>query len=197
MELHNSEMRISLIIVLLLIPMVGKSQVALPTFQGAHRAERPAENPLQSSGLSTDYTGGGWSYLMGYRFTPVVSGTITQLGGYFDGTKTVYLWQRSNGSFLGSASISDPNYSWVYADITAVRITAGTEYVVAAAINGSGGSRNNFSSDALPNIYGNITINYSCYKSGSFNSTTYPSSWDTETTTGHNWGRADITFVPD
>ena len=176
--------------------MVGKSQVALPTFQGAHRGGRPGENPLQSGGSSGITTGHTWDYLMGYRFTPVVNGTITQLGGYFDGTKTVYLWQRSNGSFLGSASISDPNYSWVYADITAVRITAGTEYVVAVAINGSGASRNSFSNN-LPNTYGNITINYSCYKSGSFNSTTYPSSWSQDAQTSYNWGRADITFVPD
>ena len=119
--------------------MVGNSQVALPTFQGAHRAERPAENPLQSSGLSTDYTDFNWNYLMGYRFTPQVNGKITQLGGYFNGTKTVYLWQRSNGSFLGSASISDPNNNWVYADITTVAVTAGTEYVVAVAVNNSGG----------------------------------------------------------
>ena len=173
------------------------AQVALPTFHGVHRVDKPAENPLQSSGVPLYAHNQSYSYLMGYRFTPQVNGKITQLGGYFNGTKTVYLWQRSNGSFLGSASISDPNYSWVYADITAVRITAGTEYVVAAAINGSGGSRNNFNSDALPNTYGNITINYTCYKSGTFNSTTYPSSWDTETTTSYNWGRADITFVPD
>ena len=37
MEHHNSDMRISLIIALFLIPMVGKSQMALPTFQGAQK----------------------------------------------------------------------------------------------------------------------------------------------------------------
>ena len=185
------------ILVFLFISWSLNAQVALPTFHGVHAsADKPAENPLQSSGLSTDYTDFNWNYLMGYRFTPQVNGKITQLGGYFNGTKTVYLWQRSNGSFLGSASISNPNNNWVYADITTVIVTAGTEYVVAVAVNNSGGSRNNFNSDNLPNTYGNITINYSCYKSGSFNSTTYPSSWSSETRADYNWGRADITFVP-
>ena len=171
------------------------AQVALPTFHGVHRVDKPAENPLQSSGVPLYAHNQSYSYLMGYRFTPQVNGKITQLGGYFNGTKTVYLWQRSNGSFLGSVSIN-PNNNWAYADISTVAVTAGTEYVVAVAVNGSGGSTMSFSSDNLPNTYGNITINYSCYKSGSnFSSTTYPS-WSSQTRVDYNWGRADITFVP-
>ena len=184
------------ILVFLFISWSLNAQVALPTFHGVHASvDKPAENPLQSSGLSADYQNQNYNYLMGYRFTPQINGKITQLGGYFDGTKTVYLWQRSNGSFLGSASISDPNNNWVYADITTVAVTAGTEYVVAVAVNSSGGSRNNFSGDNLPNTYGNITINYSCYVFGWSISTTYPSSWTSETRVDWNWGRADITFV--
>ena len=186
------------ILVFLFISWSLNAQVALPTFQGVHASvDKPAENPLQSSGVPLYAHNQSYSYLMGYRFTPQVNGKITQLGGYFDGTKTVYLWQRSNGSFLGSASISDPNNNWVYADITTVAVTAGTEYVVAVAVNNSGGSRNNFSGNNLPNTYGNITINYSCYVFGWSISTTYPSSWTSEIRVDWNWGRADITFVPD
>ena len=86
MELHKSDMRISLIIVLLIIPIVGNSQVALPTFQGAHRAERAAETPWGSNAGSPTNTEIGWNYMMGYKFTPQASGKVTKLGGYFRGT---------------------------------------------------------------------------------------------------------------
>ena len=53
MEHHNQDMRISLIIVLLLIPMVGKSQMALPTFQGAQKPHTIFEH-LQTLAVSLD-----------------------------------------------------------------------------------------------------------------------------------------------
>ena len=53
MDLHNSDMRISLIIALLLIPKVGKSQMALPTFQGAQKPHLIFEN-LQTLAVSLD-----------------------------------------------------------------------------------------------------------------------------------------------
>jgi len=180
------------------------AQIALPTFQAVHNPQSTTatlsgtpENPLQSSGLSISEYPSHWSYMMGYIFTPNVNGTITHIGGYFDGTKTTRLWQYSNGNLLASVSVSDPNYSWTYADITDVSVTAGTKYVVATAMNGSGGARVSFSSDRLPNDYGNITINYSCYRSGSYDSDTYPSYWTLENRTDYTWGMSDITFVPD
>ena len=176
------------------------AQIALPTFHAVHkphtRTSGTPENPLQSSGLSISQHPSYWPYMMGYIFTPNVNGTITHIGGYFDGTKTTRLWQYSNGNLLASVSVSDPNYSWTYADITDVSVTAGTKYVVATAINGSGAARVNFFLDQLPNTYGNITINNSCYKSGNYDSDTYPS-WTLENRTFYNWGMADITFVPD
>ena len=83
--------------------------------------------------------------MMGYIFTPNVNGTITHIGGHFDGTKTTRLWQYSNGNLLASVSVPDPNYSWTYVDITDVSVTAGTKYVVATAMNGSGSARVTFS----------------------------------------------------
>ena len=53
MEHHNSDMRISLIIALFLIPMVGKSQMALPTFQGAQKPHTIFEH-LQTLAVSLD-----------------------------------------------------------------------------------------------------------------------------------------------
>ena len=54
MELHNSEMRISLIIALFLIPKVGKSQMALPTFQGAQMPHTTIFENLQTLAVSLD-----------------------------------------------------------------------------------------------------------------------------------------------
>ena len=69
------------ILVFLFISWSLNAQVALPTFHGVHASvDKPAENPLQSSGLSAVATNLVYNYLMGYRFTPQVNGKITQLG---------------------------------------------------------------------------------------------------------------------
>ena len=176
------------------------AQIALPTFQAVHKPHSTTstlsgtpENPLQSSGLSITQRPNNYNYMMGYIFTPNVNGTITHIGGYFDGTKTTRLWQYSNGAFLASVSVPDPNYSWTYADITDVSVTAGTKYVVATAMNGTGSA---YFLISLPITYGNITINYTCYRNN-YDSDTFPPSWSTETVTNVNYGLSDITFVPD
>ena len=187
------------IIIVIISFIISNGQIALPTFQGVNASQNTSsgtpENPLQSSGRSVTGSNFGWSYLLGYRFTPQVNGTISQLGGYYNGTKTVYLWRWSDGSFLGSVSNSSSN-NWTYTDLESpVSVTSGTEYYVAVAINGtSGGSRFRFNS-SLPSTFGNITINRSYYKSGSFNSTTMPTSWSGNHQS-YTWGSADITFIP-
>ena len=186
-------MRISLIIVLLLIPKVGKSQVALPTFQGAHRAERPAETPWGSNAGSPSGTNQTWNYMMGYKFTPQTSGKVTKLGGYFNGTKTLRLWRVSSGELLASVSVTDPDNSWAYADITPVTVTSGVQYYVALYTNSNGGAYK--SGRSYPTTYGNIRIDKCSYKQ-SYNSDTYPSSFSGEPTS-YMYGMADITFVPD
>ena len=197
-------MLIRVVLLLFFLSLIN-AQIALPTFQAVHNPHNTTssgtpENPAQSSGISTDYTNGRWNYLMGYRFTPQVDGTITQLGGLFDGTKNVYLWQWSNGNYLGSVSVSDPNNSWAYSNLSsAVSVAAGTEYVVSVWVNSTGGTRMRFV-DNLPNTYGNITINSAVYEYNWSESTTMPSSWDlggNSAYTGYMWGLADITFVPD
>ena len=175
------------------------AQIALPSFQAVHKPHSAAsgtpENPLQSSGLSLTGSNVAWTYLMGYRFTPQTNGTVTQLGGLYNGTKTVYLWRWSDGLFLGSVSNSSSN-NWTYTNLeTAASLTSGTEYYVGVALNGSGGS---YSRTSLPNTIGNIKINYSAYlyDIGGFNSTTMPSSWTQSTRNNYYFGMPDITFVP-
>ena len=187
------------IIIVIFSFIISNGQIALPTFQGVNTSQSNSsgttENPLQSTGLSPDYTNQPQNYLLGFTFTPQFNGTITQLGGYYNNTKAVYLWKFSDGSFLGSVSNSSSN-NWTYTDLESpVSVTSGTEYYVAVAINGtSEGSRFRFYS-SLPNTFGNITINRSYYKSGSFNSTTMPTSWSGNNQS-YTWGSPDITFIP-
>ena len=190
------------IITLLFFFYTIKAQIALPTFQGIHNNQNnitgTPEYPLQAvvSGLSLDYNDATWDYSIGYRFTPNVNGTITQLGGSFDGGHTVRLWKRSDGSFLGSVVVSDPNNSWSYVDLSSsVSVTSGDEYVVMVYSNSNGMHRYRITG-SFPQTAGNITINYSCYVRY-YNSDNYPSSWTHETRTDYVWGVPDITFVPD
>ncbi len=192
MELHKSDMRISLIIVLLIITTAGKSQVALPTFQGAYRAAKPAETPWRSNAGSPSGINSTWNYMMGYKFTPQANGTVTKLGGYFKYTKTLRLWRVSSGELLASVSVSDPDNSWAYADITDVAVTSGVQYYVALYVNSNGGAYK--SGRSYPTTYGNIRIDKCSYKQ-SYNSDTYPSSLTD--VTNYMYGMADITFVPD
>ena len=173
------------------------AQIALPTFHAVHKSHTTTsgtpENPLGDQNISPTGTNIGWNYTMGYRFTPQVNGTITQLGGYFIGTKTVRLWQRSNENFLGSVSVSSSN-SWSYADLSSsVSVTAGTEYIVAVWLASSGGSYKNYWSG--PHTYGNILVSASCH-SRAHNSDSYPS-WTNINSTSYMYGMADITFIPD
>ena len=188
------------IIPLLFFFYVINAQIALPTFQGVHNNQNniagTPEYPNQAmvSGLSPAYENSTWDYSIGYRFTPNVNGTITQLGGRFNGDHTVRLWKRSDGSFLGSVVVPDPNNSWAYVDLSSsVSVTSGNEYIVMvySNSNGMGAFRIN-----LPQTVGNITINYSCYVQY-YNSDNYPSSWSHQTRTDYVWGLPDITFVPD
>ena len=175
------------------------AQIALPTFQGIQKVQNSVagipEYPSQTlnSGNSPAYQDRTWNYSIGYRFTPNVNGTITQLGGRFNGNHTVRLWKRSDGSFLGSVVVPDPNNNWSYVDLSSsVSVTSGNEYVVMVYSNSNGMGAFYAS---LPQTVGNITINYSCYKQN-YNSDTYPSSFDNETRTDYLWGLPDITFVP-
>ena len=158
------------------------AQIALPTFHAVHKSHTTSgdcngtpETPWGSNSGSATNTGYGWSYMMGYKFTPQVDGCITKLGGYFDGSKTVRLWKVSSEELLAKVTVPDPNYSWTYADITSVSVTSGEQYYVAVAMGGSGGCYRNVGSgsSSFPNTYGNIIIDANTYRSN-YDSDTYP-----------------------
>ena len=124
---------------------------------------------------------------MGYQFIPQVSGKVTKLGGFFNGTKKVRLYD-SSGSVLAMADVTAAN-SWGYADITPVQVTAGQTYTVAVNLAGSGGSYRNLGTAPLPKTFGKIQILKSVYRASS-------DLVPTSSSTGM-YGQADIEFVPD
>lgn len=106
----------------------------------------------------------GWEYTMGYSFTPTSSGQITKLGGYFNGTKTVTLW-NSSGTALASASVACAN-TWCAQAITPVSVSSGQTYYVGVYLASSGGAYFNL---ANPQTATGLTLNGSVYQSGNAN----------------------------
>jgi uncharacterized repeat protein (TIGR02543 family) len=143
---------------------------------------------LQSCNIITSPTCGAHNdYTMGYKFTPNTNGQITNLCGYFNGTKTVKLYDSSY-TILASASVTSSN-SWSCTSITPVSITSGSIYYVAVDLGGIGGCYQ--TSISLPAACGNIVINANVYQSpsGTFNAS------HNEFTT-YMYGIADVVFSP-
>jgi len=142
--------------------------------------------PWMDNENGTLYTNIAWNYTMGYRFTPVRDGRITMLGGYFNGTKTVSLWD-SSGTKLTSATVTSSN-NWSYTDITPVYVTAGQTYTVGVYLAGYGGSRRSGVQPAFPRTHGDITIQGSCYN--------YGDAYPVVVVSSYMYGQADIAFEP-
>ncbi len=134
--------------------------------------------------LKLDYN---YNYAMGYHFKAAVDGTINELGGLFNGTKTVKLFQRG-GPELARASITSNN-SWNYVSIPPVAITAGVEYTVAAYLAGSGASLSTGLN--LPQTFAQIEILGSSYANTGTDPNAIPDGWVSTTTM---YGQADIGF---
>lgn len=127
-----------------------------------------------------------WNYTMGYSFTPLTDGYITRLGGMFNGTRTIYLWNSSTGELLAQTDVSSSNI-WGFTKIAPVPVTAGTQYTVAVYLRGTGGSFRSQVSP-FPRTYGNITILGSRYAQGN--------QLPTAASTANMYGQVDVTFVP-
>jgi len=147
-------------------------------------------------GNSSSQTNLNWSgYNTGYEFTVLKTGTITKLGGLYNGTKTVRLYD-STGTQIAIANATDNN-NWGYIDITPVVVTQGASYTVAVdtGFGGAsmyiGGSGFGFGPTypAFPHVIGDIQINRSVFGFGTSRPT-----WEIW---GQMWGQPDITFVPD
>src|SRR5262245_16937399 len=75
-------------------PAAGGCDVAETCVTTGGAAGAPLYEPVDGS-LGTDVA---WNYNMGYGFTPNKTLVVTHLGGFFNGTKTVYLYNRTTGA---------------------------------------------------------------------------------------------------
>ncbi len=152
------------------------------------------QTPWKSTvGSGQSQTNLNWpGYNTGYEFTVLADGVVTKLGGFFNGTKKVRLY-NSSGTQLAVANATDSN-SWGYAPITPVNVTAGQKYTVAVETGWGGASMYIGGSGpfgpvfpAFPHVEGDIQINKAVFGFGTSRPT-----WEIY---GQMWGQADITFV--
>ncbi|MCP4109357.1 MAG: DUF4082 domain-containing protein [Desulfobacteraceae bacterium] len=134
-------------------------------------------------------TGGLWDYAMGYHFTPLADGVVSKLGGFFDGTKTVRLFNKDTGELLAETTVTSSD-DWQYSDISPVSVQEGTTYTVAAYMNGSGASYR-YGIEDFPQEYGNIRIDGSTYVHTESDQDARPQI----TVTDMMFGQADIMFT--
>lgn len=133
-------------------------------------------------------------YNTGYEFTVLADGEITKLGGFFNGTKTVRLY-NSSGVQVAIVNTTDSN-SWGYASVSSVAVAAGEKYTVAVQ-TGWGGASMYIGAfgccgpvfPTFPHVVGDIQINKAVFGFGTNRPT-----WELW---GQMWGQADITFVAD
>src|SRR5215203_1356733 len=148
-----------------------------------------AGTPLYQPTDGTLVINGTRDFITGYAFTPNKALTVTSLGGYFNGTRTVYLFNRSTGALLASTPVTSAN-AWAYATITPVTLTAGTPYSVAVYTQGSGGSyRTGMTS--MPSTLADATIDGTCYRP---TSTAEPCA-SSGLVAGTNYGMVDIKYT--
>lgn len=148
--------------------------------------DRPPERPWQGFGKGTLRTDVSWNYTAGYHFTPLQPGQVTQLGGLFNGTKMVSLWNKTTGVLLARAKVASAN-TWSYSDISPVEVIPSYTYTVAVTLDGSGGSHT-YDIPALPLTCGDIRIEGSTF--------VYGSARPVSTVLPQMYGQADINFVP-
>lgn len=96
-------------------------------------------HPWQSEAPSPTWEDYAWDRAMGYHFTPETDGFVTALGGYFNGTKTVRLFNRATGEMLAETSVTASN-NWGYTDISPIVVEESIQYTVAVYAAGSGAS---------------------------------------------------------
>ncbi|MGF1526113.1 MAG: hypothetical protein ACFCBW_04885 [Candidatus Competibacterales bacterium] len=132
-----------------------------------------------------------WNYVMGYAFTPEVPGEITHIGGFFNGTKTVRLFDAQSWALLAETPVTAAN-TWAYGDIAPVAVEANRRYVVAVYLAGSGGSFR-YNIDPLPQVYPPLRIDATVYNyTGN-----EPAALPLYSITGrYMYGQADVKFVP-
>jgi hypothetical protein len=167
-------------------PAAGACDVAETCVAAGSNVGASMYQPVDGT-LSTNMA---WSYTMGYGFTPNKTMTVTALGGFFNGTKTIYLYDRATGAVLASASATAAN-SWGYAPIPPVTLTKASPYTIAVNLAGSGGAyRSGLAS--MPSSLADATIDGSCYRAASAAEPCAASGL----LAGVDYGMADFKYLP-
>lgn len=124
---------------------------------------------------------------MGYNFIPRKNGRITDLAGFFNGVRTISLWETVSGLLVARATVNSSN-AWTKVAIAPVPVLAGRKYTVAVSHPGTlrGVTRTNLSKP-FPRQFGDILITGGTMSSGSTRPTV-----DLQTTIG----QVDISFEP-
>jgi len=167
-------------------PSAGACDVAETCVAAGGNTGAPMYQPTDGS-LATDVA---WPYTMGYGFTPNKTITVTALGGFFNGAKTVYLYDRTTGAVLASATATAAN-SWGYAPISPVVLTKSSPYSIGVNLAGSGGAYR-ASMTSMPTSLTDATIDGSCYR---YASTAEPCA-SSGLIAGVNYGMADFKYLP-
>ena len=127
-----------------------------------------------------------WNYTMGYSFTVSQDCYVTELGGCFNGTKSVFLKNKTTGVVIASASVTASN-TFSYTELsTPILLTIGNTYQVFVQLVGSGGAYGRITS---PVTIGNVTITASGYTAGT------ATNIDSYTIKSAMYGVADISIV--
>ena len=149
------------------------------------------QTPWQTHATGRLSTNRSWQMVMGYQFTPLVDGQVIALGGYFNGTKRVRLFDLTSGSTLATTTVTSAN-RWSYQTIQPVTVTAGKPYAVAVYLEGSGGSARRLLRPRLPQPCGDIRIEAAVHASTLFD----PEARPLRARTSDMFGQADIQFMP-
>ena len=166
-------------------PAAGGCDVAETCATTGGAAGAPMYQPVDG-GLGTNIA---WNYNMGYGFTPNKTLVVTHLGGFFNGTKTVYLYNRSTGAVLASATVTAAN-GWAYAPISPLTLDRDIPYSIAVNLAGSGAAYR-YSLASMPSVLADATINGSCYVPAS---TAEPCTFS-GLVAGANYGMADFKYM--
>ncbi len=152
-----------------------------------------AQTPWGSNAGAMTLINQWWlTFATGYHFSPLVNGSVTQLGGYFNGTYNITLFNNTTGQLLRQIPVASNN-NWAYVSVPPIQVVAGETYTVSVYFTNFGGAHKQFSPlNYFPQTFGDITI------LGTTVLFTYnPLMMPTNTHLQDMLGQVDIMFIPD
>lgn len=150
----------------------------------------PGPRPWRDNANGSIQTNVAGHFAAGYHFTPQVDGFVVELGGYFNGTHTVKLIERSTGQIIRAQTVTDNN-SWSFVPIIPFKLKANVGYTVAVYVDGGGSIFSNVAT--LPRVYNEVRIDGTTFIS----TLNDPNAIPTNILTDVMYGQADIRFAPD